>query len=78
MVVEGWWCSSVGKATDWHAADAGLNPQCGKGFSPQCQLSRADSLMVSVHPRVQSHAFTSVRMLKIPMSVSEFGGLWKH
>ena len=39
---------------------------------------RTDSLLVSVHPRVQSHALTSVRMIKILQSMSEFGGLWQH
>ena len=35
-----WGCSSVGRASDWHAADAGSIPQCGKGFfSFQSQLS---------------------------------------
>ena len=36
-------------------------------FLPESTIS-ADSLTVSVHPRVQSHAFTSVRTLKIPQS----------
>ena len=27
-----WKCSSVGRASDRHAADAGSIPQCGKGF----------------------------------------------
>ena len=40
----------------------------------QCRLS----LTVSVHPRVQSHSFTYVRTLKIPYSMSAFGGLRKH
>ena len=38
----------------------------------------ADSFTLSVHPRVQSHAFTSVRSLKILSSMSEFGGLRKY
>ena len=43
-VLSFWWgCSSLGKARDWHAADAGLIPRLGKGFSPrvnfQCRLS---------------------------------------
>ena len=75
----GWGCSSVGRASDRHAADAGSIPRCGKGFFSQSQLSvQTRSLTVSVHPRAQSHAFTSVRTLKIPSSMSEFGGLWKH
>ena len=43
-VLSFWWgCSSLGKARDWHAADAGSIARCGKGFSPrvnfQCRLS---------------------------------------
>ena len=37
-------------------------------FLPESALS-ADRLMVSVHPFGQSHAFTSVNMLKIPYSL---------
>ena len=46
-------------------------------FLPESTFS-ADSLTVSLHPRVQSHALTSVRTLEILQSMSEFGGLWKH
>ena len=39
----GWECSSVGRASDRHAAHAGSIHRCGKGFSPrinsQCRLS---------------------------------------
>ena len=70
-------CSSVGRSSDRHVADAGSIPQCGKGFFSQSTFS-ADSPTVSVHPRVQSHAFTSVRTIRIPLSTSDFGGLWKH
>ena len=35
----GWGCSSVGRATDRHAADAGSIPRCGKGFFSLSQLS---------------------------------------
>ena len=35
-----WWaCSSVSRASDHHAADAGSIPRCGKGFFSQSQLS---------------------------------------
>ena len=34
-----WGCSSVGRASDRHAAEAGSIPQCGKGFFSQSQLS---------------------------------------
>ena len=44
-------CSSVGRASDRHAADAGSNPRCGKGFfCPESAFS-ADSLTrVRTHP----------------------------
>ena len=35
----GWGGSSVGKASDWHIADAGSIPQSGKGFFSQSRLS---------------------------------------
>ena len=45
------WCSSVGRASDRYAADAGLILRCGKDFSPrvndQCRLSYS----VRIHPR---------------------------
>ena len=62
----GWGCSSVGRASDRHAADAGSIPRCGKGFFLLVSTFSADSRTVSIHLRVQSHAFTSVRTLKIP------------
>ena len=54
-----------GRASDRHAAEVGSIPRGGKGFFSQSTFS-ADSLTMSVHPRVQSHAFISVRTLKIP------------
>ena len=59
---EGRECSSVGRASDRHAFEAGSIPRCGKGFS----TFSADSLTVSVHPLVQSRALTYVLTLKIP------------
>ena len=59
-------CSSVGRASNRHAAEVGSIPRCGKGFFSQSQLSVQTLLRVSVQPRVQSHALTSVRTLKIP------------
>ena len=47
------------RASDRRVADAGSIPMCGKGFFSQSQLS-VQTFTVSVHPRVQSHAFTSV------------------
>ena len=52
-------------------------PSVARDFSPKANFSE-DSLTVSVHPHVQSHAFTSVRTLKVPLSMSEFGGLRKY
>ena len=60
-----------------HAADAGSILRCGKGFLSQIQLP-VPTLLRCLHPRVQSHALTSVYRLKILRSMSEFGGLWKH
>ena len=57
-------CSSVGRASDGHAADTGLMFWCGKGFFSQSQLS-VQTLTVLVHPHMQSHAWASVCMLKI-------------
>ena len=45
-----WGCSSVGRASDRHAADAGLIPRCGKGFFSQSQLSVWAFFRVSVQP----------------------------
>ena len=38
----------------------------GQGNFPPGSIFSADSLTVSAHPRLQSHALTSVRTLKIP------------
>ena len=62
----GWGCSSVGRASDRHVADAGSIPRCGKRIFSQSQTFSADCFKVSVHPRAQSRAFTSLRTLKIP------------
>ena len=59
-------CSSCGRASYRHDVDTGSIPRGRQGiFLPESTFS-ADSLTVSVHPRVQSHAFTSVRTIKIP------------
>ena len=56
--------SLVGGASDRHAAEAGSNPRCGKRFFSPSQLS-VQTLTVSVHPHMQSHALTSVGTVKI-------------
>ena len=75
MLIDGYRGRDV--ASDCHAADAGSITRYGKGFFSQSQLS-VQALTVSLYPRVQSHALTSVSTLKIPWSMSEFDGLWKH
>ena len=62
-------CSSVGRASDRHATDAGSTPHYGKGFFSQSPFS-ADSLTVSVHSSVQSHAFIFVRTSLSPCQSS--------
>ena len=43
-------CTLAGEASDWHAAEAGSIPRCGKGFFPPSQLSVQTLLHVSLHP----------------------------
>ena len=49
-----------------HATEAGLIPQCSKGFFCQHQLSVQTVLWDLYSPHVQSHALASVGMLTIP------------
>ena len=58
--IAGWGCSSVGRASERHAAEAGSIPRCGKGFFLLESTFTAVSLPVSVHPRGQSPVLTSV------------------
>ena len=53
-------------------------PGVARDFFLQESTFSADSLTVSVYPRAQPHALISVLKLKILLSMSEFGGLWKH
>ena len=66
------------RASDRHAADEGTILPVQQGILLPEFTFNADSLCFSIHPSVQLHALTSVRMLKILHSMSEFGGLWKH
>ena len=67
-----WGRSSVGTLSDGHhAAVAGSIPRYDKEFFSHSQLP-VQTITVSVQPRVQSHVLTSVRTLKILLSVSEF------
>ena len=43
----GWVCSSVGKASDRHAVNAGSIARCGKGFFSKRKNFNTDSLTVS-------------------------------
>ena len=52
------------RASDRHAPYPGLIPRCGKGFFSQSTFSEAPFTCVCT-PRVQSHALTSVCMLKV-------------
>ena len=70
-------CSSVGRASDPHAADADSIPWGRKFFFLPGSTFSADSLLMSVHHRLRSHALTAVHTFKILHSISEFGGLWK-
>ena len=74
--VNGWGCSSVGRALDWHAADTGSIPWCGKGFSPrvnfQCRFSYTYSVSTPPCAVTFLNIFTHVK------DMSEFSGLWKH
>ena len=63
-------CSSVGRASDRHAAEAGSISRCGEGVFSQRQLSIQTLLRCPYNPRVQSHALTSVCTLKIPSNSS--------
>ena len=56
-------CSSVGRASDRHAAEAGSIAWCGKGVFSKSQLSVQTLLRVFLHPHEQPHASTSVRTL---------------
>ena len=70
-------CSSVGVASDRHATDAGSIPRCGKGFFSQSRLSGQTLLRCPHSSRVQSHALTSVRMLK-NSSIGDLTFVWTH
>ena len=53
----GWGCSTVVRASDRHAADAGSIPWCGKGFFSQSRLSVQTLSRCPYSPREQSHAY---------------------
>ena len=57
--------------------DTGPSPRCGKGFFIPESASNADCLTVSLQPRVQSHAATSVSTLQIP-NIGSHTIVWTH
>ena len=77
LVHQGRGCSSVIRASDRHAAEAGSIPRCGEGFFSQSQLSVQTLLPCPHSPRVQSHALTSVCELKFP-SIGSHTFVWTH
>ena len=70
-------CSSVGRASNRHAAEAGSIPRGGKRFFSQSQLSMQSLLRCPYTPRVQLRALTSRRTLKIP-SICSHTFVWTH
>ena len=61
-----WGCSSVGGASERHAAEAGLIPRGGKGFFSQGQLS-AQTLLRCPHTpmynRMHKHLSPTLKIL---------------
>ena len=53
-------------------------PDAAVDFSPRVNFQCRLSYGVHTTPPLHLHAFTSVRTSKIPLSMTEFGGLWKH
>ena len=58
--------------------DAGSSPWCGKGLFSRILLSVQTLLRCPYSPRVQSHASTSVRALKIPKHWQPYTIVWTH
>ena len=54
LVPHVWECSSVGTASNWHAANAGSIPWSGKGFFSQSQLS-VQTLLWCLYTPVCNH-----------------------
>ena len=63
-------CSSVGRASSRHAAEAGSILRYDKGFISQSQLWVQTLLRCPFSPCVQSHALTSMPTSKIPSTGS--------
>ena len=58
----GWGCSSVGRASDRHAADAGSTSRCGKGIFSQSPLSVQTLLRCPYTPvRNRMHLYLCAR-----------------
>ena len=72
--------NSVGRAANWNVwlnTDAGSSFRGGKGFFSRRQLPVQTLLRCLYSPRVQSHALTSARTLKIP-STSSHTTVWTY
>ena len=72
-----WGCSSVGTASDPHAAEAGSTPWCDKGFFSYSQLSVQTLVLCPYSPCIKLHALTAVCMLEIPSTGSHAFGQMK-
>ena len=72
-----WGCSSVGTASDRHAAEAGLIPWCDKGFFSYSQLSVQTLVLCPYSPCIKLHALTAVCTLEIPSTGSHAFGQMK-
>ena len=77
-LVRGWGCSSVGRASDQHAAEASLIPRCGKGFFSQSQLSVQTLLRCPYTPvcnRMHLHLCARQRTLSPGQSSVDYGNI---
>ena len=80
IITHGAGISSIGEASDWHAAEAVSIPWCGKGFFWQSQLSVQTLLRRPYSPRGAVACFNIYAHVKDP----EYGqpyhclDIWKH
>ena len=69
----GWGCSSVGSASDRHAADAGSILWCGKGFFSQSQRSVQTFRTLPMCNRMHLHLCTRQRSCSPCQSSVDYG-----
>ena len=74
----GWVCSSLVEHRTVMPLMEVRFPGAARNLSPRVNFQCRLFYVCPYTPRVQSHALTSVRTLKILWSMSEFDGLWKH